>query len=82
MQVEWKWCNELSKDNLKHKLYIARNLWGRSTTPLPIVHYLPLCKDYIQMSLSPGILKWESQNWDSYCPKTLIAHIFFKSSIF
>jgi hypothetical protein len=26
MQVEFKWCNKLSKDNLKHKLYTAYNL--------------------------------------------------------
>jgi hypothetical protein len=27
MQVEWKWCNKFSRENLKHKLYIAYNLW-------------------------------------------------------
>jgi len=26
VQVEWKWCGELNKDNLKHKLHMARNL--------------------------------------------------------
>jgi hypothetical protein len=33
MQVEWKWCNESNKDNFKHKLYMARNLWEEA--PLP-----------------------------------------------
>jgi hypothetical protein len=26
VQVEWKWCDELSRDNLKHKFYMAHNL--------------------------------------------------------
>jgi hypothetical protein len=26
MEVEWKWYNRLSRDNLKHKLYMAHNL--------------------------------------------------------
>jgi hypothetical protein len=26
MQIKWKWCNGLSKDNLKHKLHMAYNL--------------------------------------------------------
>jgi hypothetical protein len=26
VQIEWKWCGELCRDNLKHKLYMARNL--------------------------------------------------------
>jgi hypothetical protein len=25
--VEWKWCDELSKDNFKHKFYTTHNLW-------------------------------------------------------
>ncbi len=37
MEVEHKWCNKLSKDNLKHKLYIAHNLWEE--TPLPSLYY-------------------------------------------
>jgi hypothetical protein len=51
------------------------------TTPLPIVHYVPLHGDYIQMSLFPKTFKWESQNWDSCCPKILDVHIFFKSNL-
>jgi hypothetical protein len=27
MQVQWKWCYKFSKDNLKHKFYMARNFW-------------------------------------------------------
>ncbi len=34
------------------------------------------------MSLFLGTPKWESQNWDYYCPKTLDVHIFFKSIFF
>jgi len=30
---------------------------GGGTTPLPIVYYVPLHEDYIQMSLFPGIPK-------------------------
>jgi hypothetical protein len=33
MQVEWKWCNGLSKDNFKHKFYMVCNLWKEA--PLP-----------------------------------------------
>jgi len=33
MQIEWKWCDEFSKDNLKHKLYMPHNLWEEA--PLP-----------------------------------------------
>jgi hypothetical protein len=32
-QVEWKWCDKLNKDNLKHKLYMAHNLLEEA--PLP-----------------------------------------------
>ncbi len=37
MQVEWKWCDGLCKDNFKHKLYIALNLWKEA--PLPSLYY-------------------------------------------
>ncbi len=37
MQVEWKWCGGLRKDNLKHKLYMACSLWKES--PLPSLYY-------------------------------------------
>jgi hypothetical protein len=33
MYVEYKWCDRLNKDNLKHKLYMAHNLWEEA--PLP-----------------------------------------------
>jgi len=29
----------------------------------------------------PRTLKWESQNWDFSCPKTLDTHIFLKSNL-
>ncbi len=51
-------------------------------------HSLPyniLCDSlwgYIQMTFFLGIPKWESQNWDFYCPEILDAHIFFKLGIF
>jgi hypothetical protein len=33
MQIEHKWCDRFSRDNLKHKLYMVPNLWVE--TPLP-----------------------------------------------
>jgi hypothetical protein len=33
MQIEWKWCDRLSRDDLKHKLYIAHNLWEEAPFP-------------------------------------------------
>ncbi len=38
VQIEWKWYGELSKDNLKHKLYTAHNLWEEA--PLPSLWYI------------------------------------------
>jgi hypothetical protein len=32
-QVKWKWCNGLNRDNLKHKLYTARNLLEEAPHP-------------------------------------------------
>jgi hypothetical protein len=40
MQVEWKWCDGLNKDNLKNKLYTTCNLWEEA--PLPSLYYI-LC---------------------------------------
>ncbi len=82
VQVEWKWWGEFSMDNLKHKLYMARTLWEKAPLPFPTIHYVPLHGNYIQMSFFPETPKQESQNWDSCCPGTLDAHIFFKSSLF
>ncbi len=45
VQVEWKWCDKLSRDNFKHKLYMAHNLWEEA--PLPSLQYT--------MSMSMGI---------------------------
>jgi hypothetical protein len=33
VHVEWKWCVRFSGDNLKHKFYMAQNLWEEA--PLP-----------------------------------------------
>jgi hypothetical protein len=33
MQVEWKWCGGLNKDNLKHKFHMAPNLWEKALLP-------------------------------------------------
>jgi hypothetical protein len=40
MQVKWKWCDKLSMDNLKHKLYTTCNLWKEA--PIPSLQYI-LC---------------------------------------
>ncbi len=47
---------------------------GGGITPLPIIYYVLLHKDYIQMSLFLGI--------PNGSPKTLDVHIFLKSSLF
>ncbi len=33
MQIEWKWCDKLNKDNLKHKFYTTCNLWEKAQFP-------------------------------------------------
>jgi hypothetical protein len=82
VQVKWKWCDELTKDNLKHKTSHSLQPLGGGTIPLIIVYSMPLCGDYIQMSLFLGTPKWESQNQDFCCPKTLDVYVFLKSSLF
>jgi hypothetical protein len=77
MQVEWKWCDKFNRDNLKHKLYMTCNLLEEAI-PLLILYSMTLHKDYIQMLLFLETPKWESQNWDFCCPKTLDAYIFLK----
>jgi hypothetical protein len=37
VEVEHKWCNGLSRDNLKHKLYTTHNLWEEA--PFPSLYY-------------------------------------------
>ncbi len=54
---------------------------GTCTTPFPIIYFMPFHGDCIQMSLFPEIFKWESQNLDSCCPKTLDVH-FFSNQVF
>jgi hypothetical protein len=51
MLIKWKWCGRFSK----HKLYTAPQPLGGSTTPFPIIYSMPLCGDYVQMSLFPKI---------------------------
>ncbi len=38
VQIEWKWCDGLNRDNLKHKFYTAGNLWKEA--PLPSLKYI------------------------------------------
>jgi hypothetical protein len=33
VQVEWKLCDRLTKDNLKHKFHTACNLWDEASLP-------------------------------------------------
>jgi hypothetical protein len=33
VQVEWKWCDRLNRDNVKHKFYTACNLWEEALLP-------------------------------------------------
>jgi hypothetical protein len=82
VQVEWKSCDGLSRGNFKHKFYTTHNLRKEAPLPSLIIYYVPLHGDYIQMSFFPETPKWESQNWDSYCSKTLDFHIFFKANRF
>ncbi len=63
--ISASWMEVVSKDNLKHKIYTARSLWQEAPLPLPIVYFVLLCKDYIQMSLFPRTPKWEFQNYNS-----------------
>jgi hypothetical protein len=67
VQVKHKWCDELNKDNFKHKLYMAHNLWKKAPPPSLIIYFMTLHKGYIQMVIFPNTSEWESQNWDFYC---------------
>jgi hypothetical protein len=62
MQVEWKWCGGLSRDNFKHKALHGLQPLGGGTIPFPIVYFVPLHRDDIQMSFFIRTPKWESQN--------------------
>jgi hypothetical protein len=33
MQIKHKWCGKFSRDNLKHKFYIAHNFWEEAPFP-------------------------------------------------
>jgi hypothetical protein len=50
-----------------HKTHHGPDLEETVTFPL-IIYYMPLHETHIQMAISPGTPKWESQNcqsWDS-----------------
>jgi len=72
MQVEWKWCDEFSRDNFKHKFYTTHNHWAEAPLPLYSILYAFLRR------LHPNV----TFPWDSCCPKTLDVHIFFKWNFF
>ncbi len=78
VQIGSKWCGELNRDKFKFKFYIVRNLWEEVLLPLLVIYYVTFHGSYIEMTLFSKTSKWEFQNWDSYCFKTLDAHIFFK----
>jgi len=60
LQVKWKWCSELSKDNFKHKIYKTHNLWEE--TPLPSLYYIILCA--FSWGLHPNVtFPRDSQMW-------------------
>jgi hypothetical protein len=60
----------------------GQKVTSQGTISLPILYFVPLRGAYIQMSLFLETSKWESQNLDSYYPKILAVHIFFKSNCF
>jgi len=74
VQVECKWCNKLSRDNLKHKFYTAPTC-GKRHHSLPLVDFVTLRMGYIQMTFFPKI-------GTPVVPKTLDVHIFLKSNLF
>jgi hypothetical protein len=46
MQIECKWCDEFSKGNFKHKLYMACNLQEEAPFPL-IIYSMTFHENYI-----------------------------------
>jgi hypothetical protein len=81
MQVERKWCDGLSKTTSSTSFTQPATFGRRHHSPTYSIFYDSL------WGLHPnGIffksLKWESQNWDFCCLKTLDIRIFLKSSFF
>ncbi len=37
VQIEWKWCDKVNRNNFKQKFYTTRNLW--EDAPLPSLSY-------------------------------------------
>jgi hypothetical protein len=81
VQVKWKSCGGLIRTTSSTR-FTRPTTFGSRHHSLP---YIILC---ISMwGLHPNVIffgspRWKSQNWDSYCPKTLDVRIFFKSSMF
>jgi hypothetical protein len=72
VQVEWKWCDGLNRDNLKHKLIPPTTFAKRH-------HSLPYNILFASLwGLHPNV----TFSWDSRCFKALDAHIFLKWSLF
>ncbi len=57
MQVEWKWCNRLSWDNFRHKLYMARTFGSRHHSP----PYSILCASL--WGLHPNVTFPQDSKW-------------------
>ncbi len=77
MQVEWKWCGGLNRDNFKD---MTHNLWEKAPLPSLIVYSMPFHGDYIQMSLFPRTHKWESQT-ETFVVSKLWLLVFFSNQV-
>jgi hypothetical protein len=80
VQIKWKCCNGFNRDNFKHKFHTASYLWEEAPLLSPRVYFIPLRKDYIQMSFFFGTFKWESQIGTFAIPKLWML-IFFSNKI-
>ncbi len=81
VQVEWTWCNKLSKDNFKHKLCTTHNLWEEAT--LPSLQYI-LClstRTTSKYHFSLG-LPTESPKIKIFIISKLWTFIFFSNQIY
>jgi hypothetical protein len=59
MEIEHKWCGGLSKENLKHKLYMAHNLWEEAPLPPYSIFFDSL------WGLHPNGIYSETPKWKS-----------------
>jgi hypothetical protein len=70
MQVEWKWCDGFSRDNLKHKLYTIHNLWKEA--PLPSYNILCVSPNGLHSNVTFPLDSQMSQNFGrSYLSKIM-----------